>query len=170
MAGKEIKEKMDKSENKFAEKMNEYIKKTGKKITDLAKETGIAYTSLNSYIKEGRQPTFKAVDQLIKKADINPEWLFLDQGKMLMSEELKDRKQRYFVEFLFENFGFNPDDDIEEIQTILKEISNVELRKQVAKFVKAFDPDIDKNKAIELINEMIGFLVHARDIFSMLKE
>lgn len=89
---------------------------------------------------------------------------------MLMSEELKDRKQRYFVEFLFENFGFNPDDDIEEIQTILKEISNVELRKQVAKFVKAFDPDIDKNKAIELINEMIGFLVHARDIFSMLKE
>lgn len=170
MAGKEIKEKMDKSENKFAEKMNEYIKKTGKKITDLAKETGIAYTSLNSYIKEGRQPTFKAVDQLIRKADISPEWLFLDQGKMLMSEELKDRKQRYFVEFLFENFGIDYEEDLDEIQTILKQLHNAELRKQVAKFLKVFDPNTDKNKASNLINEMIKFLVHTNSVLSILRK
>ena len=157
----------EKRESRFAEKIREYLSSTGKKISDLAKETGIPYTSLVSYINEGRQPTFSVVERLIDKANISPEWLFLDEGKMLLSEEFKDRDARYFLKFLFEQYGLDPMEDSKQIEMILKHLRDVDLREWIAKFVKVFDAETDVNTAVKLIDELINFLLNARSVLAM---
>ena len=157
----------ERKESRFAEKMKEYLSITGKKISDLAKETGIPYTSLVSYINEGRQPTFSVVKRLIDKANISPEWLFLDEGKMLLNEELEERPLRYFEKILSEQYKLDPDKDFKDVDAILKQFKNIKLRKRLVRIAKAFDAETDIDTAIGWLSDAAFFLLSARSVLAM---
>ena len=155
---------------KFAEKMEEYMQRTNKKMSDIARETGIPYSTVTSYFKEGRQPTYPVIKAVIEKLNINPDWLFLDKGEMLVEDEEQKRESRYIAKFLArEGVDVMNTDVMKELECVFEGVKDSKLRGYILLFMDIFycnkHSDENSKRALENIDALMGFLKSLRDYF-----
>ena len=159
----------DNNRELFSQKMLEYIQKTGRSLSSISKEAGIPYSTIASYFRKKRQPSFLTLTKLIRKLGISPEWLFLDRGSMLLAVDEKKRRVRYIMDFLAKN-GVNIDepDVVNELRTIFESVKNETVRKQVITLIRVFQKNRRKEDVLRDIDELINFLKTTKAIFMMM--
>lgn len=153
----------------FARKLNEFLIKTGIKMTDLSRKSDVSYSTIISYFKENRQPSFPILRRLIKNCNINPEWLFLDRGEILLDDEQERRKDEAVKMFFAEHgVDLNNRQTVSEVNEVIRALKYDHIRRQIVRFLRVLMVHNGVQAAIKDVDDLIEFLKTTREVLSMI--
>lgn len=108
----------------------------------LAEIFRVSARMIRLYEKDEYPVNSDALESLIKKYDINPTWLFLNKGNMLLSEDLTEE----YINILKNKFNI----DDEEINYIIKQAaSSTNTKQAILEFLKISN-SLDKENFIKI--------------------